>query len=74
MQKPRTKKLRRFIKILPHTANNENQNLKPWIVPRLEDACTPKQKELYEFVKTPSPKNKGKYDKLQLFVKSYQCR
>ena len=50
---------------------NERQNPKPWILPWLEDACARKQKAYYEFVKTPSPENKAKYDKLQLFCEKH---
>ena len=46
---------------------NERANPKPWILPWLEDACARKQKAYHEFVKTPIPENKAKYDKLNLF-------
>ena len=50
---------------------NERQNPKPWILPWLEDACARKQKAFYEFVKTPSPVNKAKYEKLQIFCEKH---
>ena len=46
---------------------NERQNPKPWILPWLEDACARKQHAYHDFIKIPSPENKAKYDKLNLF-------
>ena len=46
---------------------NERKNPKPWILPWLEDACARKNNLFHEFVNTPSPENKAKYDKLNEF-------
>ena len=50
---------------------NERENPKPWILPWLEDACARKQDSYHEFVKTPSPENKAKYEKLKLFCEKH---
>ena len=46
---------------------NERQDPKPWILPWLEDACARKNLLFHDFVKTPTPENKAKYDKLDQF-------
>ena len=50
---------------------NERVNPKPWILPWLEDACARKQNAYHTFVKTPSPENKAKYEKLNLFCEKH---
>ena len=50
---------------------NERANPKPWILPWLEDACARKQNAYHEFVKTPTPENKAKYDNLNLFCEKH---
>ena len=49
---------------------NERQDPKPWILPWLEDACARKQDAYHKFVKTPTPENKAKYEKLNIFCKN----
>ena len=47
--------------------NKERLDPKPWILPWLEEACARKNDLFHEFVKTPTPKNKAKYDGLDQF-------
>ena len=50
---------------------NERQDPKPWILPWLEDACARKQDAYHKFVKTPTPENKAKYEKLNIFCQKH---
>ena len=51
--------------------NNERANPKPWILPWLENACARKQNAYHLFVKTPTPENKAKYEKLNSFCEKH---
>ena len=50
---------------------NERKNPKPWILPWLEDACQRKNKLYHSYIKKPSPENKAKYDKLNIFCSKH---
>ena len=74
-------KYTKFIEIYTHhynaafpkvsTSKKRRKNVKPWILPWLEDACNRKNKLYYTYIRDPSPENKIKYEKMKKFVKKH---